>query len=226
LNDFYLSFYIKSSIERYVGIWFILHMDNSEILDRAERVWEIAAYEIERLRKMYDKEAFCNVVRVLADHEGRVFTCGVGTSGIAARKLAHTLSCIEIPSMYLNPADAVHGALGAIQKNDIVFLLSKGGGTREIVQLIPSLKEKHAVIVAVTERVDSPLAKASDHVLLVRVEKEADSFNMLATTSTLTVVAMFDALCIAVMELTGYSQEKFAVIHPGGAVGERLLKKS
>lgn len=199
-------------------------MDNSEILEKAEEVWERASYEVSRLRSTYDKESFCKVVRLLAKRRGRVFTCGVGTSGIAARKLAHTLSCIEIPSMYLSPADAVHGALGAVQGNDIVFLLSKGGGTNEIVQLIPLLKKKNAIIIAVTEDGESPLAIACDHLLKVSVEKEADSFNMLATTSTLTVIAMFDALCIAVMELTGYTKDQFAIIHPGGAVGERLYE--
>jgi KpsF/GutQ family protein len=200
-------------------------METSEIKAIAKRVWDTAAYEMERMEKVYDEQVFCDIVRMLANHTGRVVTSGVGTSGVAARKLAHSLSCIERPSCYLNPADAVHGAMGFVQSGDIVFLLSKGGGTSEVVQLIPALRQKHVTIIAVTERLDSPLAQQSDRVLHVQVEREADPFNMLATTSILAVIAMFDALCIAVMEMTGYTKDQFAVIHPGGAVGERLLGK-
>ncbi|NCB00948.1 MAG: SIS domain-containing protein [Spirochaetia bacterium] len=200
-------------------------MTDSRIIEKAKEVWEIESQAIKQLIDRVDYESFIKVVHLLSSHKGRVITCGVGTSGVAARKGAHTLSCVNISTLFLNPADAVHGALGVVQKGDIVFLLSKGGGSKEIVQLISPLKEKGATIIAITENQESQLAKESDIILSVKVEKEADSFNMLATSSTLAVIAMFDALSVSVMELTHYSKEQFAVIHPSGAVGQRLLKK-
>lgn len=181
---------------------------------------------MQRLEEYCDRNAFDACVRLLTNHTGRVAVCGVGTSGVAARKLAHSLSCIEIPAFFLNPADAVHGALGSVQKGDIVFLISKGGGTKEIVQVIPSLKAKDVMIIAITENPNSELGQSSDLLLKVAIEKEADTFNMLATTSTLAVIALFDAISIAVMQLTGYTKEQFAIIHPSGAVGDRLLKNT
>ena len=119
----------------------------------------------------------------------------------------------------------MHGALGAVQAGDVAILISKGGGTREIVNIIPALKTKKAFIIGVTGKDDSILAQESDLLMKVAIQKEADSFNMLATTSTMAVVAVFDAICIALMQYTGYTREQFAVIHPAGAVGERLIGK-
>jgi KpsF/GutQ family protein len=149
----------------------------------------------------------------------------VGTSAAAARKIAHSLCCIERPALFLSPGDAVHGGLGAVQPGDIAILISKGGGTGEIMNMVPSLREKKVFIVAVTEKEASPLAANSDLVVKVAIEREADEFNMLATTSTMAVVALFDAVAIALMTHTNYTREQFAIIHPGGAVGDRLLGK-
>ncbi|MBI9095987.1 MAG: DUF4432 family protein [Sphaerochaeta sp.] len=197
---------------------------DSEISAIASHVWSTAVHEIQRLESYIDHKAFASCVQLLVKHQGRVMVCGVGTSGVAARKLAHSLSCVEIPATFLNPADAVHGALGSVQEGDIVFLISKGGGTKEIIQLIPSLQAKRTTIVGITENADSVLGRSCDLLLQVAIEKEADSFNMLATTSTLVVIALFDALSIAVMQLSGFTKEQFAIIHPSGAVGDRLLQ--
>jgi len=102
-------------------------------------------------------------------------------------------------------------------------LVSKGGMTREIVDMIPSLQAKHSLIIAVTENPESSVAKAADILLRVKVEREPDEFNMLATASTMAVVAVFDGICIALMKWTRYSRSQFAIIHPGGAVGQRLM---
>lgn len=198
-------------------------MTDTDILLVAKQVWQREAKEIQRLGEYAQNDSFVAVVRLLAEHKGRVITSGVGTSGVAARKGAHTLSCIEVPTLFLNPADAVHGAMGVVQPGDIVFLLSKGGGTEEITKLIPSLREKGTTLIAVTENRDSLLAMQSDLVLQVAVEQEADSFNMLATSSTVAVIAMFDAISVALMHLTRFTKKQFSIIHPGGAVGERLL---
>jgi KpsF/GutQ family protein len=162
---------------------------------------------------------------MLAECKGKIITSGAGTSAAAARKIAHSLSCVERPSLFLSPADAVHGGLGVVQPGDVAILISKGGGTKELLALVPALETKQVAIIGVTENGESPLARASDLLLKVRVEKEADEFNMLATTSTMAVIAVFDAVAIALMQYTGYTREQFAVIHPGGAVGERLLGK-
>lgn len=163
------------------------------------------------------------IVRTIGDCRGRIITAGVGTSGAAAKKIAHSLSCIERPSFFLSPGDAVHGALGAVQAGDVVIAVSKGGGTREIINIIPAIKTRKALLIGVTEKPDSVLGQESDICLRVKVEREPDEFNMLATASTMAVIAVFDAVCIALMAYTGYTRDQFAVIHPGGAVGERLL---
>ena len=197
-------------------------MTSDEIWTRARSVWATAAREISLLESSVERAALVRCVELLASCRGRIVTMGCGTSAAAARKVAHSLSCIERPAFFLSPSDAPHGALGVVQAGDVVILFSKGGATRELLDLTPSLKAKKAVLVTATEDERSLLALQSDLVMKVRVEKEADSFNMLATTSTMAVVAVFDAVCIALMEYTGYTREKFAVIHPHGAVGDRL----
>jgi D-arabinose 5-phosphate isomerase GutQ len=195
-----------------------------QLWDKAIDVWNTGSQELSVLGDHINREAFFECLKKIADCKGRIVSFGVGTSAAAARKIAHSLSCIEHPSFFLCPADAVHGGLGSVQKGDVAILISKGGGTREIVNLIPPLKTKEVFIIGVTENEESALARGSDLMLKIKVEREADPFNMLATTSTMAVVAVFDAICIALMEYSGYTREQFAVIHPGGAVGERLSR--
>jgi KpsF/GutQ family protein len=197
--------------------------EQEEVWRQARRTWSVAAAELGRLEHTIDPVAFGRLVELLATCKGRIAVAGVGTSAAAARKIAHSLSCVERPAFFLSPADAVHGGLGAVQAGDVAVLVSKGGGTQEILKLVPSLRTKGVSIVGVTENDGSPLARSCDLLLRVRVEREADPFDMLATTSTMAVVAVFDAACIALMTVTGYTREQFAIIHPSGAVGERLL---
>jgi len=196
----------------------------SELWDIALNVWNTGAHELSRIPEYVNMDSFISLVNILAECRGRILTAGVGTSGAAAKKIAHSLCCIERPAFFLDPGDAVHGGLGAAQPGDAAILISKGGGTSELISLIPALKKKDVRIIGVTENPDSVLGMESDLCLKIKVEKEADKFNMLATTSTMAVVAVFDALCITLIEYTGYTKEQFAVIHPGGAVGKRLLK--
>lgn len=198
-------------------------MDNEKILYEVIRSLQIEADSIFSLQQSLDKEMLIKVVKVLAECKGRIVLSGCGTSAMAAKKIAHSLNCIERPSAFLVPSDAVHGGLGFLQKEDVLILISKGGNTSELVKLIPACKTKGAYLIGVTENPDSEIAKQSDLLLKVKVEKEPCRFNMLATASTLAVIAVFDSLCIALMQYTGYTREQFAVIHPGGAVGERLL---
>lgn len=201
-------------------------MEQQEILSEIRRCLDMEAASVARLSSQMDESAVLAVTEVLANCRGRIVLSGCGTSAMAAKKIAHSLNCIERPALFLTPSDAVHGGLGVVQPGDVVILISKGGGTRELVNLLPACRSKQAKVIAVSENPDSVLAKNADYYLKVKVEREPCRFNMLATASTMAVVAMFDAICIALMQLTGYTKEQFAVIHPGGAVGERLLEKT
>ena len=201
-------------------------MVTDEIWSIAQHVWNTGAGELARMYDYLDPRTFSQCVAMLAGCRRRIVTSGCGTSGLAARKVAHSLSCIERPSFFLPPSDAVHGALGSVQTGDIAVLISKGGNTGEITALLPALATKGVKVIAVTEEPLSTLGLAADLVIPVKVQREADEFNMLATTSTLAVVAYFDAVCVALMHETGYTKDQFAVIHPGGAVGERLVETS
>lgn len=200
-------------------------MTDSEILSEINRCLTMEAESIAALRQTLEQEAVLAAAKALMNCKGKVILSGCGTSAMAARKVAHSLSCIEIPALFLSPADAVHGALGVLQREDILVLISKGGNTQELVNLIPACKTKGALLIGVSENPESVIAGQADIYLKVKVEQEPCRFNMLATASTLAVIATFDAICIALMQMTGYTREQFAVIHPGGAVGERLLNK-
>ena len=200
-------------------------MTDQEILSEINRCLTMEAESIARLTQELDQDAVLAVAGALMNCKGKVILSGCGTSAMAARKIAHSLSCIEIPALFLSPADAVHGALGVLQQEDILILISKGGNTQELVNLIPACKTKGALLIGVSENPASVIARQADLYLKVKVEREPCRFNMLATASTLAVIATFDAICIALMQMTGYTREQFAVIHPGGAVGERLLNK-
>lgn len=192
---------------------------------RAREVWASESDAVGGLGGTVDAEAFTRVVSLL-NGATRVMTSGAGTSGQAARKIAHTLSCVEVPTFFLQPADAVHGALGSVQPGDVTILISKGGNTAEIASLLPSLAQKGVAIVGVTENPDSALGRAATVTLHVAVPAEPDRFNMLATASTMAVLAVFDALAIVLMEERGFTREQFLIIHPKGAVGERLKQRN
>lgn len=184
---------------------------------------QIEGRAIEEILQNHDPAQVEAVIDLLLNCKGKVITSGCGTSAAAARKIAHTLCCVECPAVFMDPSDAVHGGLGLVQAGDLVILLSKGGQTSEISTLIRPCQTKGAAVVAVTENPHSALAQTSDQLLLVKTSKEPDPFNMLATASIVAVVALFDAICIALMQMNGFSKEKFALIHPRGAVGNRLM---
>ena len=200
-------------------------MTEKEILSEVARTLSIESRSIAALIEDLDADAVLRVARALQDCKGRIVLSACGTSAMAAKKIAHSLCCIERPALFLTPSDAVHGALGVLQKDDVYILISKGGNTGELTRLIPACKTKGATLIGVSENPDSTIAREADIYLKVKVETEPCRFNMLATASTLAVIATFDAICIALMQMTGYTREQFAVIHPAGAVGDRLLGK-
>ncbi len=200
-------------------------MERKILLQEVTRTLKAEADSIASLPGTLDPDAVERLVRLIGDCRGRILLAGCGTSAMAARKICHSLCCIERPAAFLVPSDAVHGGLGLLQPEDILILVSKGGNTSELTKLVPACRAKKAFLVAVTEDPESQLGKAADLCLKVKVEREPDRFNMLATSSTLAVISVFDAVCIALMQYTHYTKEQFAVIHTGGAVGERLLGK-
>lgn len=198
-------------------------MTDSEILAEVRRSIEMEADSVRALSKDLDEGSVLSTAKALMNCNGKVILSGCGTSAMAAKKIAHSLNCVEIPALFLTPSDAVHGGLGVLQKEDILILISKGGGTQELVNLIPACRAKGAMLIGVSENPESKIALNADIYLKVKVEREPCRFNMLATASTLAVISIFDSICIALMQMTGYTREQFAVIHPGGAVGDRLL---
>ena len=152
----------------------------------------------------------------------RIMTCASGSSGIAAKKFAHSLCCIERGAMFMPPCEAVHGGLGGLKPEDAMVMVSRGGKTAELLPIIDVCKVKGAKLIAVTENLDSPLAKAADVVLKMNPGAESDHDNTMATASYVQTIAIFDALLCALIEETGYTKEQLALIHPGGAVGARL----
>lgn len=197
-------------------------MDISETI---KYVIESEANELLRLKDYVDYKVVEEIVKEISDCKGKIVVTGCGTSAAAAKKIVHSLSVINVDSVYLNPSDAVHGSLGIVKSEDIVIFISKGGSTKELTNFVDNVKEKESKIITVTENYDSLLALKSDHVLVVKILKEPDSFNMLATASTLSVISIFDAICIAIMKYKQFDLDTFAINHPSGAVGDRLLNK-
>lgn len=166
-------------------------------------------------------EDFERAVEVLSKAD-KIIATGCGHSLICCEHFTHLMNCIERPAMTLSPAQALHGELGFVKPGDAVVFVSRGGKTDELVKMLPAVKAKDAVIITITENPESILAESADIVLLMKVTRECDRFNCQGTTSFAVTSAIFDALQCAVLENTGFSNEKFAVIHPGGAVGKRL----
>lgn len=192
-----------------------------------DRVLEIESTAIHSLIESLDKEVMDKIVDLLCTvkpNGHKVITAGCGTSGIAAHKIAHTLSVVEIPAFYCSPESSIHGGMGAIQKDDIVILITKGGNTPEILNYIPVCKSKGAIIIGVTENEDSKLGRNCDIFLKVKVEKESCPWGLIASASSLAVVATWEAITFTAMEHNGFTKEQFHLIHPGGSAGEKLEK--
>ena len=177
---------------------------------------------IAELEKTVSEEQIERVIDALMNCRGKIILSGCGTSGVAAQKIEHTLSCVNCPALFLSPSNALHGGMGVVQKDDILILLSKGGHTRELDDMVAPCKERGAFLIAVTENENSYMAKESDLMLNIRVDKEPDEYNVLATGSIIGTLVVFDAIAIVISRLKGFSQEGFLKIHPGGDVGKRL----
>lgn len=145
-----------------------------------------------------------------------------GSSGFAAKKFAHSLCCVECPAKFVPPSEAVHGGMGALKKDNLLILVSKGGKTDELIPLVSIAKSKGAKIAIVTANPDSELAREADSVLLLPDVPESDVYGVMSTASFAATVAIFDALMMGIMEEKDYALSDFALIHPGGAVGKKI----
>ena len=167
------------------------------------------------------EESFMKAVEVLKS-ASRIAASGCGHSGICCMHFAHLMCCIELSARFISPAEAVHGATGYLKSGDVMLLASRGGKTSELLPIMDICKKKGVTIISVTENLSSPLALGADIVIPMSVTRETDRYNSQGTTSFAVLSAIFDALQTALIEATGYQNESFALIHPGGAVGARL----
>ncbi len=195
-----------------------------ETIKQVKAVYKIESECVAEMEKYFDEESFSKAVDLLKNAE-RIGTCGCGHSGIICQHFAHLLCCIEQPARFISPAEAVHGATGFLQKGDVMVFASRGGKTKELLPILDICKKKGVKVITVTENFESPLAIGADVVLKQYVNRETDKYNSQGTTSTTALCVIFHTLQTALIEETGFLNEQFAVIHPGGAVGERLNKK-
>ena len=192
-------------------------------LATAKRVLRIEAEALNELLQRLDA-SFERAVDLLLACKGRVVVIGMGKSGLIGRKIAATFSSTGTPSIFLHPAEAVHGDLGMLMREDSVLAVSYGGETDEIVALLETVKRLGLRMIALTGRPRSTIATASDVVLDVGVKEEACSLNLAPTASTTAAMAMGDALAIALLDRRGFSPGDFAALHPGGRLGKKLLR--
>lgn len=194
-----------------------------ESLEAARAAYEIEAECLQSMINYFDEDAFSKAVALLKESP-RIGASGCGHSGIICQHFAHLMCCIEQPAKFVSPAEAVHGGMGFLQAGDVMLFASRGGKTGELLPILDICKRKGVRVITVTENLESPLAKGADVVLKQYVNRETDKYNSQGTTSSTALAMIFHALQTALIEETDYKNEQFALIHPGGAVGERLNK--
>ena len=194
---------------------------DQRIIDIARRALKIESAAVAGLAERINDD-FVNVVHHIDKCQHLVIT-GMGKSGIIGKKIASTFSSLGLPTLFIHAAEASHGDLGMIVKNDTVIAISNSGETEEILKLLPSFKRINCTLVAITGKPKSTLAKCSDNVLSVAIQEEACPKDLVPTASTTATLALGDALAIAFMELRGIQEKDFAQNHPGGSLGRRLL---
>lgn len=186
---------------------------------------EVIRIEIDGLAEVADQidDAFARAVEIIASLKGKVVLTGVGKSGIIARKVASTMMSIGTPAFFMHPVDGLHGDLGSIMAGDAAILMSNSGKTREVLDLVPSLKALKIPVIAITSDMDSPLARSADVVLRCGVSREACTLGLAPTSSTTAQLALGDALAVVVSEIKGFDREAFLVLHPAGELGKQLM---
>lgn len=192
-----------------------------EVLNSLRRVIGLEAAALRELYAAVD-DAYVDAVELLARCRGKIIVTGIGKSGLIAQKIASTLSSTGTPSIYLHPAEGLHGNLGSVEKRDLIVAIGKSGESHELNALLPSLKRIGSKIIAITSAPRSTLAKSAAIVLNAPVRAEACPLNLAPTTSTAVALAVGDALAVTLMERKRFRKEHFALLHPGGQLGRRL----
>jgi len=193
-------------------------------IDRAKRVLMIEAEAILSLIERLN-ESFTRAVDMIMACKGKVVVTGMGKSGLIGQKIASTLAGTGTPAYFLHPAEGVHGDLGILQKRDILIVVSNSGETEEIKALLPAVKRMGIQLIAMLGRLQSTLGKAADLILDTSVKEEACPLGLSPTASTTATLALGDALAVALLEKRGFKEEDFALLHPGGVLGKKLLIK-
>ncbi len=193
----------------------------------AERSKEVFRQEIQALEKVATRigKEMGEVVELIYANHGKVVVTGIGKTGIIGHKIASSLASTGTPAVFMNAAEALHGDLGMVSSSDVVLIISNSGTSQEILRIIPPLKEMKCSIVAITGNILSALAKEADYVLDVSIDKEACPLGLAPTTSTTATLVMGDALVVNLIERRNFKADSFALYHPGGAIGKRLLVK-
>ncbi|NBI92008.1 KpsF/GutQ family sugar-phosphate isomerase [Lachnospiraceae bacterium] len=199
-------------------------MDAEYRIDCAKKVFDEEIRALTAIRNRLDN-TFSSIEEKIISCKGKVVLCGMGKSGHIARKVSATLSSLGISSFFLHPAEAVHGDLGMVSDTDIVILISHSGETREILQLLSSLKVIGAELIAITGNKDSTLAKECNLCQILEIEKEACFLNLAPTSSTTSVLVYGDALAVVASLETGFGKSDFGLFHPAGTLGKKVLTK-
>lgn len=191
-----------------------------------DKAREVILKEAEAVRTMAERlnGNFEKAVDLLYNIKGRVIISGIGKSGQVARKLAATLSSTGTPAYYLHPSEGVHGDIGVVLSGDVAIIISKSGDTDEVIKLLPIFKRLEVPVIAITGDQDSPLAQQADVVLDASVACEACQLDLVPTSSTTAALVMGDALAVVLLEMRGFTADDFSFIHPGGALGRKLVK--
>jgi len=194
---------------------------DGEILALAKKVIGQEAECVAKLASYID-DSFLEVLDLIFKSKGRLIVTGIGKSAIIGTKIVATMNSTGTPAIFMHAADAIHGDLGIIQKDDVVLCISKSGNTPEIKVLVPLIARMGNKIIAMVSNTDSFLAQHSDYIIRATVDKESDPNNLAPTSSTTTQLVMGDALAVCLLQMRGFSQEQFAMYHPGGSLGKRL----
>ena len=196
--------------------------DRRELAEAFKNYLLIESRAVESLAEKLAVENVLDFLGILQKRQGKIVAVAVGKSAFVARKFVATLNSVNVPAVFLHPADALHGDVGVVERGDVAVLVSNSGETPELLALLPILQRKKAVVAAILGQADSSLGKASGAVLEARAEEEACPLNLLPTASTAAAAAVCDALCISLSRLNEIGRLDFAANHPAGALGKRL----
>lgn len=192
------------------------------VIEQAKRVLKIEAEAVSALAERID-DSFVKAVDLICSCKGKVVVTGVGKSGLIGQKIASTLASTGTPSFFMHPAEGIHGDLGMLSRDDVVIAISNSGESDEVSQILTVVKRMGLPLIAITGNLSSTLAKAGDSLLDISVKEEACPLGLAPTASTTATLAMGDALAVAALDKRGFKKEDFALLHPGGTLGKRLL---